>query len=95
MTVISKRRFKDEKISLLGLGCMRFPTIKEGSEEIDEEKALEIVDTAYKHGVNYFDTAHGYHAGLSEPFMGKALKRYPRESFLSCHQNAALGSQHP
>lgn len=81
MTAISKRRFKDEEISLLGLGCMRFPTIKEGSEEIDEEKALEIVDYAYQHGVNYFDTAHGYHGGLSEPFMGKALKRYPRESF--------------
>lgn len=81
MTAISKRRFKDEEISLLGLGCMRFPTIKEGSEEIDEEKALEVVDYAYQHGVNYFDTAHGYHGGLSEPFMGKALKRYPRESF--------------
>lgn len=81
MTELSKHRFRDEEISLLGLGCMRFPTIKEGSEEIDEEKALEIVDYAYKHGVNYFDTAHGYHAGLSEPFMGKALKRYPRESF--------------
>ena len=81
MTAISKRRFKDEEISLLGLGCMRFPTIKEGSEEIDEEKALEIVDYAYQHGVNYFDTAHGYHGGQSQPFMGKALKRYPRESF--------------
>ena len=81
MTAISKRRFKDEEISLLGLGCMRFPTIKEGSEEIDEEKALEVVDYAYQHGVNYFDTAHGYHGGQSQPFMGKALKRYPRESF--------------
>lgn len=81
MTALSKRAFRDEEISLLGLGCMRFPTIKVGSEEIDEEKALQIVDDAYQHGVNYFDTAHGYHAGLSEPFMGKALKRYPRESF--------------
>lgn len=81
MMAISKRRFKDEEISLLGLGCMRFPTIKEGSEEIDEEKALEIVDYAYQHGVNYFDTAHGYHGGQSQPFMGKALKRYPRDSF--------------
>lgn len=81
MTALSKRAFRDEQISLLGLGCMRFPTIKEGSEEIDEEKALQIVDYAYQNGVNYFDTAHGYHGGLSQPFMGKALKRYPRESF--------------
>ena len=63
---------------LLGFGCMRFPT-KDG--EIDEEKAELMLDTAYKAGVNYFDTAYVYHDGKSESFVGKVLAKYPRESF--------------
>lgn len=79
-----KRKFKntDLEISLLGLGCMRFPTIKSGDKDIiDEVKSQEIVDYAYTHGVNYFDTAYPYHQGESEIFIGKALKKYPRDSF--------------
>ena len=70
-----------EEISLLGFGCMRLPRICEEKQEIDEKRALEMFDYAHEHGVNYFDTAYPYHEGLSEPFVGKALKRYPRESF--------------
>ncbi len=66
------------KISLLGFGAMRYPTV---NGKIDEEKAEELVDYAYRHGVNYFDTAYLYHNGDSEPFTGRALKKYPRESF--------------
>lgn len=79
-----KRKFRNTnlEISLLGLGCMRFPTIKSGDKEIiDEVKSQEIVDYAYAHGVNYFDTAYPYHQGESEIFIGKALKKYPRDSF--------------
>lgn len=65
--------------SLLGFGCMRFPTDQNG--EIDEKQALEMIDRAYKAGVNYYDTAYPYHGGASEPFVGKALDRYPRESY--------------
>ena len=69
------------EVPLLGFGGMRLPTVAEGKEEIDEAKALEMVDYAYRHGVNYFDTARPYHGGLSEPFFGRALSRYRRESF--------------
>ena len=75
-----KLKGTEEEISLLGMGCMRFPTIEE-TGEIDEAEAQKIVDYAYGHGVNYFDTAFMYHGGKSEGFIGKALKKYPRESY--------------
>ena len=67
------------RLSRLGFGCMRFPTDAQGA--IDEERAMAMLDTAYQAGVNYFDTAYFYHDGKSEPFLGRALSRYPRESF--------------
>ncbi|MFA6725050.1 MAG: aldo/keto reductase [Lentisphaeria bacterium] len=66
--------------SLLGFGCMRF-TLLPGSQAIDEEQACALLAYAYDHGVNYFDTAWGYHEGKSEQFVGRALQRYPRESY--------------
>lgn len=68
-----------ERVSRLGFGCMRFPTTPEGA--IDEPRAMAMLDTAYQAGVNYFDTAYFYHNRTSEEFVGRALKRYPRESF--------------
>ncbi|MBN2300366.1 MAG: aldo/keto reductase [Acholeplasmataceae bacterium] len=82
--VISKTsKFKgiDKNPSLLGFGCMRFPTISNDKPDIDEELSQKMIDYAYENGVNYFDTAYPYHNGLSELFIGKALKKYPRESF--------------
>jgi len=67
------------RVSRLGFGCMRFPVTAEGA--IDEPRALAMIDTAYKAGVNYFDTAYFYHNRTSEAFVGRALKAYPRESF--------------
>ena len=69
------------EISLLGFGCMRFPVMEPGKPEIDEVRALEMIDKAYQSGVNYFDTAYPYHEGLSETFVGKALSRYDRQSY--------------
>lgn len=77
------REYKNtgNRISILGLGCMRLPKIDPEKPDIDEEKALEMVDYAYRHGINYYDTAWPYHGGASEEFMGRALKRYDRSSF--------------
>jgi predicted aldo/keto reductase-like oxidoreductase len=60
---------------------MRFPKVHPDKPDIDEELALKMIDEAYQSGVNYFDTAYPYHAKLSEKFVGKALKKYPRQSF--------------
>ncbi len=72
--------FHGLKLSALGLGCMRFPTL-ESYEQIDMEKVTEMVAFAMEQGINYFDTAWPYHGGNSETVMGQVLKAYPRESF--------------
>ena len=75
------KQFQDLKLSALGMGAMRLPVIGGDDSKIDEAAAMKMVDYAMAHGVNYYDTAWGYHSGQSEIVMGKALKKYPRESF--------------
>ena len=69
------------KVSLLGYGCMRWPSVSRNDRTIDQEQVNHLVDYAIAHGVNYFDTAPIYHGGLSERITGIALKRQSRESF--------------
>ncbi len=71
----------DAEPSLLGFGCMRLPLNSDDPSDIDEERATEMLELAYQRGVNYFDTAYPYHGGASEPFVGRVLSQYPRESY--------------
>lgn len=84
MTYRSFPSLGNDKVSILGYGCMRWPTIPnpEGRGEIiDQDAVNELVDYAIEHGVNYFDTSPVYVQGWSEKSTGIALKRHPRESY--------------
>ena len=78
---MEKRKMEKLNIetSLLGFGCMRFPTTPDG--EIDEPAAEKMLDKAIAEGVNYIDTAYPYHGGKSETFVGRVLQKYDRGSF--------------
>lgn len=76
-----EKQFQDLKLSALGLGTMRLPVIDGDDTRIDKEKTAEMVALAMKQGINYFDTAWGYHNGKSELVMGEVLGRYPRDSY--------------
>ena len=82
MTYRSFASLHNDKVSILGYGCMRWPTFENPEGEgsiIDQDAVNELVDYAIAHGVNYFDTAPVYVQGWSEKATGIALKRHPRE----------------
>ena len=72
--------FKGLKLPQLGVGGMRLPTV-ENSEVVCEKTVAQMVEYAFKNGINYFDTAFFYHAGQSEIVLGKVLANYPRETW--------------
>ncbi len=75
------KKFQGLELSALGLGAMRLPTLDGDDSKIDEAAVTEMVAYAMEQGINYYDTAWGYHGGHSETVMGKVLKAYPREKF--------------
>ena len=71
--------FSDIK-GIFGFGCMRFPMI---DKKVDVEHTKQMIDRFIKEGFNYFDTAHTYIDGQSEPVLKECLvERYPREAYI-------------
>ena len=89
-----KDEITGKEISLLGYGCMRFPTYDTGEVNergrkimaIDMEKSKELISHAYANGITHYDTAWNYHNGKSAEAIGTLLKDYPRESFTLCNK---------
>ena len=75
------KEFQDLKLSALGMGAMRLPTIGGDDSKIDAALAEKMVACAMEKGINYYDTAWGYHGEQSELVMGKLLNKYPRENY--------------
>ena len=75
------KQFQDLQLSALGMGCMRLPVENGDDAKPDLPRVKEMVKAAMEGGVNYYDTAWGYHGGNSERVMGAALADYPRERF--------------
>ncbi len=75
------KNFQDMELSALGFGAMRLPVIDGKDDCIDVDAARAMVAKAMEGGINYYDTAWGYHEGNSELVMGEILQEYPRDSF--------------
>ena len=75
------KQFQNLNLSALGFGCMRLPTVDGNDANINEAEAAKLIARAMEGGVNYYDTAWGYHFGSSELVMGRILKEYPRDRF--------------
>ena len=71
----------EERVSLLGYGCMRFPVREDDPSNIVEEEAEKLIDQAIASGITYFDTAYPYHGGRSEEVSSRILRKYPRSSY--------------
>ncbi len=75
------KSFQDIQLSALGMGTMRLPVVGGDNSNIDIARVEEMVAHAMENGINYFDTAWGYHNGMSERVMGQVLSAYPRERY--------------
>ncbi len=73
--------FQNLRLSALGMGCMRLPTVDGNDAAVDEKATAAMIRAAFEGGINYVDTAYGYHGGNSERVLGRVLKEYPRDSF--------------
>ena len=76
---VTRRRFHNISLPLLGLGCMRLPM---QGHEVDMNELDAMVDYCIQHGANYFDTAYRYVDYKSETVIGKSLSRYNRKDYI-------------
>ena len=73
--------FNGKKLSALGMGNMRLPVLNGQDNQIDVELSKQMIAYCMEQGINYYDTAYGYHGGQSELVVGELLKNYDRNSF--------------
>lgn len=73
--------FNGKKLSALGMGNMRLPVVDGNDSCIDVDKAKQMLAVCMESGINYYDTAYGYHGGQSELVVGELMKDYKRDSF--------------
>ena len=80
--------FNGKKLSALGMGNMRLPVLNGQDNQIDVELSKKMIAYCMDHGINYYDTAYGYHGGQSELVVGELLKNYDRSS-IYCNSKPA------
>lgn len=76
------------KVSVLGFGAMRLPTIGEGEEvRVDLEKSVPMLQRGLDLGINYVDSAWRYLNGTSEEVVGQAIAGRDRKSIYISTKN--------
>lgn len=81
MAAIESRQVGRTRLQVTSLGLGSAPIGNDRSQEA-QSKAIATLQTAFEHGVKFFDTAPLYGAGLSEQLIGTALAGVPRDSFV-------------
>ena len=71
------------KVPALGFGCMRLPLLPGRKSKVDVPEAVRMMHYAFERGVDYFDSAYGYHLGQSEVVLGKALAGLRRDRVMA------------
>jgi predicted aldo/keto reductase-like oxidoreductase len=73
-----------ERVTMLAIGCGN----RLWAAYKTEDRGVEAVNLAWESGIRYFDTAQGYGNGMSETWVGKALKDHRKEVFLATKTGA-------
>lgn len=63
--------------SIMGIGIMRH-------DANDFNTTQNIIDLCMKNGINYFESCYFYLNNNCEKILAKALKKYPRDSYILC-----------